>query len=95
MLVRFKNAGGCPTCTQTVDFNTLRAIGMLLADASDNSSYFVRISFMNGDTYLAKQGMTLNQATDYRNLLEGYWGNYSSNSFGIDPQTPHVVEVEG
>ena len=77
MLVRFSNADGCPTCSQTVDFNKLRAIGMLKATASDNS-YFVRLSFDNGDTYLAKQNMTLTEAVNYRNILEGYWSPYSN-----------------
>lgn len=86
-LVRFKNAGGCASCTQTVNFATLRAIGMLKANAADDNSYFVRISFLNGDTYLARENLSLSQATDYRNLLESYWfGVDGTNStFGLDP----------
>ncbi len=76
MLVRFSNANGCPTCTQTVDFAKIRAIGMLKADAANENSYYVRISFDNGDIYMARKNLTLAQATDYRNLLESYW--YSS-----------------
>lgn len=72
MLVRFPNADGCVTCTQTIDFNKLRAIGMLKNDDSDNS-YYVRLSFEDSDTFVAKKGMTLAQATEYRNTLEGYW----------------------
>jgi hypothetical protein len=83
-LVRFKNAEGCATCTQTVNFATLRAIGMLKANDADDNSYFVRISFANGDTYLARDNMSLSQATDYRNLLESYWFGVDTNSsFGL------------
>ena len=72
MLVRFSNADGCSTCTQTIDFAKLRAIGMLKAGESYNS-YFVRLSFDGGNTYLAKQNMTLEEAISYRNTLESYW----------------------
>lgn len=76
MLVRFSNANGCSTCTQTVDFCKIRAIGMLMAE---NGTYFVRISFDNGDLYTARKGLTLAEATAYRNLLEGYWSNSASS----------------
>lgn len=92
-LVRFKNAGGCATCTQTVNFATLRAIGMFKAVDADENSYFVRISFLNGDTYLARENMSHSQAVDYRNLLEGYWFGVdgTNNTFGLTPN--QVVEV--
>ena len=85
-LVRFKNAEGCATCTQTVNFATLRAIGMLKANEVDDNSYFVRISFANGDTYLARENLSLAQAIDYRNLLESYWFGVdgTNNSFGLN-----------
>lgn len=77
MLVRFSNANGCPTCTQTIDFNKLRAIGMLKAI---DDSYYVRLSFDSGDTYMCKSNMTLADAISYRNTLEGYWQSASSFS---------------
>ncbi len=74
MLVRFSNVDGCVTCTQTIDFSKLRAIGMLKdSNVSGDSNYYVRLSFENGDTFLAKSNMSLFEATDYRNTLEGYW----------------------
>lgn len=73
MLVRFHNVKDCPSCTQTIDFDKLRAISMLLN--SSTNTYFVRLSFENGDTVTANDNMTLTDAMAYRNLLEGYWSN--------------------
>lgn len=68
MLVRFTGIG-CTTCTQTIDFDKIRAIGML----KNTDSYYVRLSFENGNTLTTKSNMTLSQAISYRNTLEGYW----------------------
>ena len=80
MLVRFTGTDGCATCTQTIDFLKLRAIGMLKSEPTNESSYFVRLSFDNGDQFMAKQNMTLAQAVAYRNLLEGYWLSHNTTS---------------
>jgi hypothetical protein len=83
MLVRFSNADGCSTCTQTIDFNKLRAIWLSrnslksIGEENRDDNYFVSLSFDGGDTYLAKENMTLLEATSYRNTLEGYWGSYN------------------
>ena len=84
MLVRFSNINDCVTCTQTIDMNKLRAIGMFQTTANDPNSYYVRLSFDGGDTLTVKKNMTLSQAIDYRTLLEGYWSGYSSNILGIN-----------
>ena len=76
MLVRFSNAGGCSTCTNTIDTSKWRALGMFKALEDDDNSYYVRLSLDNGDTYTAKKNMNLSDAINYRNLLENYW--YSS-----------------
>ena len=73
MLVRFHNVKDCASCTQTIDFDTLRAISMLLN--SSTNTYFVRLSFENGDTVTTKDNMSLSDAIAYRNLLESYWLN--------------------
>jgi hypothetical protein len=77
MLVRFSNVDGCANCTQTIDFSKLRAIGML---KNANDTYYVRLSFENGDTFLAKDGMSLADAISYRNTLEGYWLSSATRS---------------
>jgi hypothetical protein len=71
MLVRFHDIKDCASCTQTIDFDTLRAISMLLN--SSTNTYFVRLSFKNGDTVTVKDNMNLSDAITYRNELEGYW----------------------
>ena len=82
MLVRFSNADGCPTCTQTIDFNKVRAICMfttsMTRENAEENSYFVRLSFDDGRTYLAKENMILAEAINYRNKLEGYWMPYNT-----------------
>jgi hypothetical protein len=59
---------------------------MLMAE---DESYFVRISFDNGDLYTARKGLTLAEATAYRNLLEGYW---SSSASALTGDIAHVQE---
>jgi hypothetical protein len=73
MLVRFTGINGCVTCTQTIDFSKIRAIGMLMATATDPNSYYVRLTFENGENFLCKENMSLTQAVSYRTTLEGYW----------------------
>ena len=57
---------------------------------ADDGTYFVRLSFDAGNTYMAKQGMSLADAIAYRNMLEGYWlSSTSTHSIhaGIDAMT--------
>lgn len=83
MLVRFTDVDGCSTCTQTINFVKLRAIGMLKGQPTNESSYYVRLVFDNGDHFLARENMTLAQAIAYRNTLENYWMSGSSTLSAI------------
>jgi hypothetical protein len=71
MLVRFSNIYGCTDCTQTIDFDQIRAIGMLQEEGA--TTYYVRLTFINGENFTCKKGMSLSHAISYRNALEAYW----------------------
>ncbi len=75
MLVRFSNPEDYTTTT--IDTQKWRAISMLQYTEDDANSYYVRLSFDNGETFTARKNMSLSEAINYRNLLEGYWYNGS------------------
>ncbi len=80
MLVRFNNIDNCLLCTQTVDFNKLRAIGLLNSNNGSLESYFIRLSFDGGGTLVVKTDLAYNDAVAYRNMLEGYWLHSATHS---------------
>lgn len=69
MLIRFHNYDD-PTTTTTVKISKLRAISLL---TSLSLGYYVRLSFDNGQTVIARAHLDYEEACKYRDYLEQLW----------------------